>query len=70
VLGVSSLIFFGLAMIPWHEYKNGERLPLGAAYVNNMYGWEILLLLVPHIIISIILGSFVVYAVKKVSKDI
>ncbi len=67
-LAVSSLIFFGLALIPWHESKSNERLPLGAAYVNNICGWEVILLLVPHIVISLAVGASIVFLVQLGNK--
>ncbi len=68
VVAISLVFFLAIGMIPWHQSKTGELLPYATPYVNTMYGWGTLWYLIPHVLLSLLLGTFAFWGYETLKR--
>lgn len=68
VVGISLVFFLAIGMIPWHQSKSGELLPYATPYVNTMYGSATFWYLIPHLLLSMLLGACTFWGFKTLKR--
>lgn len=68
VVAISMVFFLAISMIPWHPSKTGELLPYATPYVNRMYGWGTLFYLIPHLLLSLLLGTILYLVIETLKR--